>query len=198
MTAVSLLLVLILSSAAFFVPNSYLPILCFISGILVLHGLLLKGNIGVIGRVFIVQLVVTMSLYYLLHGQSKMAQGLIAVLRILLVFIPGWWLSVTTVPEKIAQVLTWVLPVKWAFVIGASISLLPFMTKEIREIYQVQCLRGANITPKALRDPRHWQELMTCVVFPLLIQLLKLSQQMAISAQIRYYGRTKKPTHWQG
>lgn len=196
-TAVSLLLVLVLSSSAFFVSDTYLPVLCIFSGILVLHGLLLRGNISVIGRVFMVQLVITMSLYYLLHGRSLMAQGLMAVLRILLAFIPGWWLSVSTTPEKIAQVLTWVLPAKWAFVIGASIGLLPFMTRELREIYQVQCLRGARITPKALRDPRNWQELMTCVVFPLLIQLFKLSRQMAIAAQLRYYGKTNKPTHWQ-
>lgn len=196
-TALSLLLVLVLSSSAFFTPNTFLPALCVLNFILVLHGLLLKGNIGVIGRVFMVQLIVTMGLYYLLHGQSQLTEGLIVVLRILLAFIPGWWLSVSTAPEKIGQVLTWVLPVKWAFVIGASIGLLPYMTREIREIYQVQCIRGAKITPKALRDPRNWQELMTCVVFPLLIQLLKLSRQMAIAAQLRFYGKKSKPTHWQ-
>ena len=77
-TAVSLLLVLVLSSSAFFVSDTNLPVLCIFSGILVLHGLLLRGNISVIGRVFMVQLVITMSLYYLLHGRSQMAQGLIA------------------------------------------------------------------------------------------------------------------------
>lgn len=196
-TALSLVLVLVLSSAAFFVPNIYLPLLCVANLMLILHGLCLRGSLGVIGRVFIVQLTVTMSLYLVFYGKSLLLEGLIAVLRILLAFLPGWWLSIFTVPEKVGRVLTWVLPVKWAFVIGASIGLLPYMSRELREIYQVQCTRGARITPQALRDPRNWQELMTCVVFPLLVQLLKLSQQMALAAQLRFYGKTNKPSYWQ-
>lgn len=195
-TAASLILVLILSSAAFFIPDRYLPGLILCEMLLVIHGVYRRGNPGVIARVFIVQLIITMSLYYLIHGQSQLAQGAVAVLRILLAFIPGWWLSITCAPERIGEVLTWVLPVKWAFVIAASISLLPYMTVELREIYHIQCLRGARISPKALRDPRNWSELINCVIFPLLIQLLKLSRQIAVAAQLRYFGKSKQPTHW--
>ncbi len=195
-TAASLILVLILSSAAFFIPDRYLPGLILCEIILVIHGVYRRGNLGVIARVFLVQLIITMSLYYLIHGQGQLAQGAVAVLRIVLAFIPGWWLSITCAPERIGEVLTWVLPVKWAFVIAASISLLPYMTVELREIYHIQCLRGARISPKALRDPRNWSELINCVIFPLLIQLLKLSRQIAVAAQLRYFGKSKQPTHW--
>ncbi|RTR27932.1 energy-coupling factor transporter transmembrane component T [Shewanella atlantica] len=195
-TAASLILVLFLSSAAFFIPDRYLPGLILCDIFLVIHGLSRRGKLGVIVRVFLVQLIITMSLYYLIHGQGQLAQGALAVLRILLAFIPGWWLSVSCRAERIGEVLTWILPVKWAFVIAASIRLLPFMTVELREIYQIQCLRGARITPKFLRDPRNWPELINCVIFPLLIQLLKLSRQVAVAAQLRYFGKNKKPTHW--
>lgn len=195
-TAASLILTLILSSAAFFIPDKYLPGLILCDILLVIHGVYCRGNLGVIARVFLVQLIITMSLYYLIHGQGHLAQGAVAVLRILLAFIPGWWLSITCTAERIGEVLMWILPVKWAFVIAASISLLPYMTVELREIYYIQCLRGARISPKALRDPRNWSELINCVIFPLLIQLLKLSSQIAVAAQLRYFGKSNQPTHW--
>ncbi len=195
-TTTSILLALVLSSCAFLLPDQFLITLCVFNAILIMHGLSRKGSIAALIQIFTVQLGITMTLYYLLHGQGQMIQGLIAVLRVMLAFIPGWWLSVTSAPEKIGRVLTWVLPAKWAFVIGASLGLLPFMIKEAREIYQVQCLRGARITSRALRNPRNWHELVTCVLLPLLIQLLKLSKQMATAAQLRYYGTQDKPTHW--
>ena len=195
-TGVALIMTLILSSSAFFIGDNYLIALIICDTLLVLHGVYRRGAIWVLGKVFLSQLVITMSLYYLIHGQDQLAQGAMAVLRVLLAFIPGWWLSVTCRPEKIAEVLTWVLPIKWAFVISASLSLLPAMTREIREIYQIQCLRGARITPKALKDPRNWSELIHCVIFPLLIQLLKLSKQTAVAAQLRHFGKHKNSTHW--
>ncbi len=195
-TSASLILVLLLSSSAFMLPDRFLMTLCACNFVLVLHGVYRKGSVTVLVKVFSVQLAITMALYYLLHGQEQMLQGLLAVLRVLLAFIPGWWLSVTCAPEKIGRVLTWILPAKWAFVITASIGLLPLMGKEMRDIYQAQCLRGARITPKALRDPRNWHELVSCVLLPLLIQLLKLSKQMATAAQFRYYGTNDKPTYW--
>ncbi|MFT5234822.1 MAG: energy-coupling factor transport system permease protein [Shewanella sp.] len=195
-TGVALVLGLVLSSAAFFISEEYLLGLIICNIALIIHGVYRRGDFWVIGRVFLAQLVITLSLYYLMHGKDQLVEGATVVLRVLMAFIPGWWLSVTCRPEKIGEVLTWMLPVKWAFVIAASLSLLPVMTREIREIYQIQCLRGARITPKALKDPRNWSELIHCVIFPLLIQLLKLSKQTAMAAQLRHFGKHKKTTHW--
>ncbi|MEC4727574.1 energy-coupling factor transporter transmembrane protein EcfT [Shewanella sp. D64] len=195
-TGAALILALVLSSGAFFIAEEYLLGLIICNLALIIHGVYRRGDFWVIGRVFFAQLVITLSLYYLMHGKEQLVEGATVVLRVLMAFIPGWWLSVTCLPEKIAEVLAWILPVKWAFVIAASLSLLPTMTREIREIYQIQCLRGARITPKALKDPRNWSELIHCVIFPLLIQLLKLSKQTAMAAQLRHFGKHKKPTHW--
>jgi energy-coupling factor transport system permease protein len=195
-TATGLILALVLSSAAFFIATQYLFGLIICNLGLIIHGVYRRGDFWVIGRVFLAQLVITLSLYYLMHGKEQLLEGATVVLRVLMAFIPGWWLSVTCRPEKIGEVLTWILPAKWAFVIAASLSLLPTMTREVREIYQIQCLRGARITPKALKDPRNWSELIHCVIFPLLIQLLKLSKQTAMAAQLRHFGKHKKTTHW--
>ncbi|MFT5789289.1 MAG: energy-coupling factor transport system permease protein [Shewanella sp.] len=194
--ALAILLSLLLSSSAFLLPSSALWILVAINGGLVAHGLLLKKKISVLLRLAAVQFVTTIGLYYLFHGENQLLEGAVVVLRVLLAMLPGWWLSSTQSPERLGEVLSWGLPHQWAFVIAASLSLLPFMSRELKEIYQIQCMRGARITPKALRNPKNWPEFIYCVLFPLLIQLLKLSKQMAISAKLRHFGDAAKATHW--
>lgn len=194
--AFALLVSLVLSSSAFLLPNSALAGLMVAELLLVFHGLYLKQKLTALIRLGLVQLAVTLPLYYLLHGEEQLLDGMIVVLRVFLAILPGWWLSSTQRPERLGEVLSWGLPAKWAFVIAASIGLLPYMTQETKEIYAMQCLRGANITPKALKNPKNWPELIYCVVLPVLIQLLKLSKQMAKAARLRHFGKVSKPTHW--
>ncbi len=194
--ALALILSLVLSSSAFLLPDSGLIWLIALDLLLVIHGLYLKNKIGALLKLGIAQLALTLPLYYLLHGEAKLFEGVIVVLRVFLAMLPGWWLSSTQSPERLGEVLSWGLPTKWAFVIAASIGLLPYMLQETKEIYAIQCLRGANITPKALRNPKNWPELVYCVLLPVLIQLLKLSKQMAKAAKLRHFGKVNKPTHW--
>ncbi|BFL86323.1 hypothetical protein LFREDSHE_47730 [Shewanella baltica] len=194
--ALSLLLVCVLSACAFVLPAALLLPLAGLNGLLVIHGLLRRGSIWGVLKLGLVQLSITLSLYLILYGVEHLAQGAVVVARIILATIPGWWLCITAAPERIGEVLSAFLPTKWAFVVAASLSLLPYMADEIREIYQIQCLRGARITPKALRNPKNWSELVYCVLFPVLIQLLKLSRQMAVAAQSRHFGLAQRSTHW--
>ncbi|MGX9462179.1 energy-coupling factor transporter transmembrane component T [Shewanella sp. A14] len=194
--AMSLILVCVLSACAFVLPASLLVFLAGINALLVIHGLICRGNIYGVIRFGLIQLIFTLSLYLMLYGTASLVQGSVVVARILLATIPSWWLCITVASERIGQVLSAFLPRKWAFVVAASLSLLPYMLEEIREIYQIQCLRGARITPKALRNPKNWPELVYCVLFPVLILLLKLSHQMAVAAKSRHFGQYQQPTHW--
>lgn len=184
------------ASGAFFVPNTALIPLLLINAALLGHGRYLGGRVRGLLLLFATQLLITSMLYLLLHGVERLHEGGLAVTRIMLAIIPGWWLSIVCTPQRIGEVLSWCLPRKWAFVMAASFSLLPYMAKETREIYQMQVMRGANITAKALCYPKHWPELIYCVLYPLLIQLLKLSKQMALAAKLRGFGSHKRPTHW--
>lgn len=192
----ALLLVFVLSASAFLAPAAALVPLALVALVLVCHGMYRGGKIGGVLTLAAVQLTMTLSLYLLLHGMAQLSQGVVVVARIILATLPGWWLCVTVAPERIGEVLSGFLPSKWAFVVAASLSLLPYMTSEIKEIYQIQRLRGAKIAPRDLRHPKNWSELVYCVLFPVLIQLLKLSRQMAIAAQCRHFGRYQHPTHW--
>lgn len=194
--AAALLLVLTLSSSAFFIDQTQLVYLCVVDGVLLLHGCYLRGKLMSLIKLFVVQLLVTCCLYLLMQQSDRMLEGVMAVCRLLLAAIPGWWLAMSCSPERIAEVLNWVMPVKWAFVVAASISLLPFFSREIQEIYAIQRMRGANISAKALRNPRHWPELVHCILVPLLIQLLKLAKQMANAAKLRQFDQRQKTTFW--
>ncbi len=194
--ALCLFICLLLSSCAFFLPNALLPVLVGVCAVLLVQGYFLGGKIKGIILIFSTQLAFTMLLYLLFHGGEKMVDGAIAVGRLVLAVIPGWWLSISCAPHRIGEVLSWFLPHKWAFVLAACFNLLPHLTKEVREIYQMQVMRGAQIRPKDLLKPKSWSELAYCVLYPLLIQLLKLSKQMALAAQLRHFGQHEKPTHW--
>ncbi|QDF77309.1 cobalt ABC transporter permease [Shewanella marisflavi] len=194
--ALAIFLVLALSGGAFLVPQGWLLYLGLTNALLLLQGRYFGGRLKGLAVIFISQLVITSLLYLLLHGAARLPEGVIAVTRILLAMIPGWWLSIVCAPQRIGEVLSYCLPSKWAFVLGACFGLLPYLGQEAREIYQMQVMRGAKIQPKALWRPQNWQELIYCVLYPLLIQLLKLSKQMATAAKLRQFGRARKPTHW--
>ncbi|WP_228730387.1 energy-coupling factor transporter transmembrane component T [Shewanella yunxiaonensis] len=196
LTAAAMLLVTLLSSAAFLAPQSSLLYLAFINLLLLVHGLIKRGDIRGIIRYIVLQLGFTLLLYALIHGGKQMNQGAWAVARMLLALLPGWWLTVVIKPQLIGVVLAKVMPAQWAFVVAASINLLPFMTNELRDIYQLQLLRGARIAPRQLLNPLNWYELAYCVIFPLFVQLLKLAQQTATAARSRHFGSQPQVTYW--
>jgi energy-coupling factor transport system permease protein len=185
-----------LSSCAFFITTHLLSPLILVNAVLLIHGYFLGGKFKGLLLLFITQLAITVSLYLLLHGVERVSEGVIAVVRILLAIVPGWWLAITCASHRIGEVLSWFLPYKWAFVMAASFSLLPHISRELKDIYQMQVMRGARITAKDLCRPTNWGELIYCVLYPLLILLLKLSKQMALAAQLRRFGQHRKPTHW--
>ncbi|MGE4262313.1 energy-coupling factor transporter transmembrane component T [Shewanella sp.] len=196
LAASAMLMVTLLSSAAFLAPQSALLYLALTNVLLLVHGLLCRGNIGGILRYIVLQLGFTLLLYVVIHGGQQLHQGAWAVARLLLALLPGWWLTVVIKPQWIGEVLAKIMPAKWAFVVAASINLLPYMTSELRDIYQLQLLRGARIAPRQLLNPLNWYELAYCVIFPLFVQLLKLAQQTATAARSRHFGSHPQPTHW--
>ncbi|MCH1919886.1 energy-coupling factor transporter transmembrane protein EcfT [Shewanella sp. A3A] len=196
LSALAMLLALALSSAAFFAPTHFLPWLAGIELVLLVHGMLNQGKISGLVRYIVLQLLFTIVLYLAIHGGNKVSEGVLAVARIFLAIVPGWWLTNTVSTEAIGAILGKMMPNKWAFVVVASINLLPYMVNEVREIYQLQRLRGARIAPKQLLNPRSWGEFSYCVIFPLLIQLLKLARQIAVAAKARHFGYHAKRTLW--
>ncbi|MEZ9237087.1 energy-coupling factor transporter transmembrane component T [Shewanella sp. 10N.286.52.A9] len=194
--ALAMVFSIVLSSSAFLVTTSQLSYILLINIALLIHARFYKARLSPLLKLFAIQLVITVGLYVLFYGSDKVIEALIVVLRIMLVMLPSWWLASTQTSHHMSQVLCFILPSKWAFVITTSIKLLPYITQEVRDIYHIQCLRGARITPKQLINPLNWVELIRCVLFPLLIQLLSLSKHIAKSAQQRHFDRQRHHSHW--
>lgn len=193
----AIVLVTVLSACAFLLPDIALPVLVLANLPLLWQGARLGGSLRGILLMFALQLVITGGLYCLLYGPASLSQALLVVFRLLLALLPGWWLATRFAPEQLGAALGRVLPGKWAFVLAATLSLLPHIQREAKEIYRLQCLRGAPITPKALKHPKNWLELGPCLLFPLMIELMKLSRQQALAARSRQFGTHPQPTHWQ-
>lgn len=196
MTSWLFLLVLVLTSLAFVVERSELAPLAIASAILLLHALWLGASARGIALFFVMQLTLTSVLYLILHDATYLPNALEAVVRLILATIPAWWLSHIVVPEQIAKIFNHVMPHRWAFIVSISLRVLPHLANKLAEVYQVQVLRGARITPKDLRKPSNWPELVQCVIFPVLIHTLLLSKQIALAAKCRHFGYSCRPTTW--
>ncbi|WP_153916453.1 energy-coupling factor transporter transmembrane component T [Shewanella sp. TC10] len=194
--ALAILFSIALSSSAFLVTAQQLSYLVAINLVLVFHAWCCNARLKPLFKLFAIQSAITLGLYYLFYGSERLIEALVVVLRIILVMLPSWWLASTQTAHHMSRVLCLILPSKWAFVVTTSIKLLPYITQEVRDIYHIQCLRGARITAKDLINPLNWTELVRCVLFPLLIQLLSLSKHIAKSAQQRHFDKNRKHTHW--
>lgn len=184
------------SMSAFLVQQENLAYLLLVNTFFLVHAWYRHANLAPLIKLFLIQSLVTVGLYALLYGGERLFEAIIVVTRIILVMLPSWWLACTQSSHQISQVLSLLLPTKWAFVVTTSIKVLPFIGQEVRDIYHIQCLRGARITPKELMNPINWYELVQCVLFPLLIQLLILSKHIAHSANQRHFDKSSKHTHW--
>jgi len=194
--ALAIIFSIVLSSSAFLVTRQQLGLLLLINLVMLIHAWFQQAKLAPLLKLFAIQSFITIGLYFLFYGSERVIEAVFVVIRIILVMLPSWWLASTQNGHQISQVLCLLLSTKWAFVITTSIKILPFITQEARDIYHIQCLRGARITPKALLNPLNWYELVQCVLFPLLIQLLSLSKHIARSANQRHFGSTAKHTHW--
>lgn len=187
---------IVLSMSAFLVQQQHLGYLLFVNACLLVHAWCCHIKLAPLLKLFLIQSLMTVGLYSLFYGGERLFEAMVVVTRIILVMLPSWWLACTQSSHQISQVLNLLLPTKWAFVITTSIKVLPFIGQEARDIYHIQCLRGARITPKALMNPINWYELVQCVLFPLLIQLLSLSKHIAHSANQRHFDKSSTHTHW--
>lgn len=147
-------------------------------------------------KLFLWQCVITCSIYAVLWGSSRLDEALLVSFRLVLAFVPPWFLAVRFAPERLGGLFATALPPRWAFVLTASLNALPFLLQEAREIYRIQRLRGARIAPKELLSPGNWGELINTVIAPLLLELFKLSQRQALAAKSRRFGEHPRPTQW--
>lgn len=150
-------------------------------------------------RFFAAQSLIIALLYVLRFG---LEQGLLPGLRIscqiALAFAPGM-MALKSIPHsQLTKTLHRIMPAKAAFVLATSLRFIPLLQRELRSIYEAQLLRGARISPQDLRHPGNWKDVVHCLLVPFIVQIFKMTGEIALAAQIRNFDPSIKRTFWPG
>jgi len=148
------------------------------------------------GRMFVFQTALIVVLYLFRFGQKGALPGLLVSWQIFLAFLPGIILISSVPQSKLINALSKAMPIRIAFVLSVSLNFIPLLLSEFRSMYDAQVLRGARILPKELIRPWNWLDLVRCLLVPVIVRTLSISQEIALAAQIRNFGMHKQRTCW--
>lgn len=150
-------------------------------------------------RFFALQSIIISSLYMLRFGlEEGLFPGLRISCQIALAFAPGM-MALTSIPHsQLTKTLHRIMPAKSAFVLATSLRFIPLLQQELRSIYEVQLLRGARITPQDLRHLAGWKDVVHCLLVPFIVQIFKMTGEIALAAQIRNFDASRQRTFWPG
>lgn len=150
-------------------------------------------------RMFAWQSAVIVVLYIIRFGPSAGAyDGLRVSWQIFMAFLPGVVFMSTTPHERITAVLGRIMPYRAAFVVYTSMKFMPLLVSEMRGIYDVQLLRGANIRPRDAVRPSNWPDFVNCMVVPSVVRAMTLAGEVALAARAREFGERESRTYWPG
>ena len=85
-----------------------------------------------------------------------------------------------------------------AFVFTVCLRFIPMLLSEMREIREIQVLRGARLLIQDLLHPRYWSDWLNCLLLPTLVRTLALADEIALAAKNREFGLYSKRTYWPG
>jgi len=169
--------------------TQYIPL---IAGLIVLMPVLyFISNLGLRdfwrdSRFFFFQAPLIIFLYLLKYEPAyALTQGLMVACKILLAIVPAMLVQRTTSASDMIQAFRRILPDKAAFILFTSLRFIPLLLRESLDIWHAQLLRGARITPKHLLNPKNWKDFSHCFILPLMVRILAVTREVAISAQIR-------------
>ncbi|WP_169308332.1 energy-coupling factor transporter transmembrane component T [Ferrimonas aestuarii] len=190
-TRIKLLLVPLLSVAALVIPLEALLILAAMN----LWAIHRQPNAQRIHyqlfRVMLIQTLMIGLVYLLRFGFERLPDALELSLRMLVMILPGLWYFLSTPSHRTLNALRGVVSDRQALVLSTSLSLMPKLINETKQLYQLQRIRGAAIAPKDMWRFKAWKTLTQQVCLPALIRLIQLTQQQALALKAR--GFTDNP-----
>ncbi|BDY06838.1 hypothetical protein F0521_38790 [Ferrimonas sp. YFM] len=135
-------------------------------------------------------------LYLLKFGPGGLTAAALVWSRMMLMLLPGLWFFLSTQSHQVVRALRGILSSHQALILSTTLSLLPRLTREATELYQLQLWRGHPLAPSQFWRPKAWQALTKLVLLPLLIRVIRLSQQQATALQARGYRPDATLTHF--
>ncbi|MBY5990706.1 energy-coupling factor transporter transmembrane component T [Ferrimonas balearica] len=118
-------------------------------------------------------------------------------LRILLGILPGLWFYLSTPGQTLIRALDPWLARRHATVLQAALALLPTLVNEAQLLFRLARLRGAHLRGRDFLRPRGYAELGQTVLLPLLVQLMRFSEQQALALQSRGYREDRPLTRFE-
>jgi energy-coupling factor transport system ATP-binding protein len=151
------------------------------------------------GLLFFWQALLIVALYGLRFGfiDGTLA-GFYVAWQLFLAFWPGMIFMASSSQPQIVRALSRVLPQRTSFVAATCLRFMPMLMGEMRQIREVQILRGAGLLARDLKNPRLWPDWISCLLVPTLIKTLSLADDIATAATARDFGVHPKRTAWPG
>jgi energy-coupling factor transport system permease protein len=150
-------------------------------------------------KIFLWQTAIIVSLYILRFGLIEgFKPGVMISWQLSLTYMPGVIFVKTTPQPRIVETFTAVAPYRAAFVMSTCLKFIPLILTEIRNIYEGQVFRGARILRRDLLNPCNWNDVVFCLVLPVIIRSMNLAEEITLAAKARNFGLKKKRTCWPG
>jgi len=191
----------VLSCLAFMAKGAFiLALLSSINGLLI--ALVAPNPLRLLQKsmsFFLWQSGLVVALYMLRFGGIQgINPGLLMAWQLFLGFWPGIIFMKISNPRETARVIGRFLSPRLAFVFSVCLRFLPMLFAEMREIREIQILRGARLFLRDLRHPRAWADWIHCLLVPTLIRTLALADEIALAARNRDFGCLPHRTYWPG
>ncbi len=137
------------------------------------------------------------AVYAVKFGTAGLAEAGWVSVRILLGILPGLWFYLSTPGQTLIRALDPWLSRRNATVLQAALALLPTMVNEAQLLFRLARLRGAHLGPRDFLRPRGYAELGQTVLLPLLVQMMRFTEQQAQALRSRGYQESHPITRFE-
>lgn len=119
------------------------------------------------------------------RGQEGMRLGAMVGMKLILFFMPvAVWLRTTLVSDLLYG-LRRLVPYRYLFLVGVTIRFVPYLLQDFRDILEAQRLRGVSLRFGSLVSPAGLRDLAHCLLVPMIVRVLKTSEEIRLSAVSR-------------
>jgi len=141
--------------------------------------------------ILMVSFFIVLSYSIIFRDVPGIIQGIAISFKIFLLFVPMIVLLKTTSISSMLYSFRKILPYRYVFAITLALRFLPYFSREMINIIDVQRMRGVNITWKTFLSI----ECINSILIPLVMRAIKTADELSMSVSSRGFGAHKKRTY---
>jgi len=140
---------------------------------------------------FIISFFIILSYFIIFRDIPGAIQGIVISFKIFLLFIPMIVLLKTTSISNMLYSFRKILPYRYVFSITIALRFMPYFSREMMNIIDVQRMRGVNIKWKTFLS----MEGVNSILIPLVMRAVRTADELSMSASSRGFGAHEKRTY---